>query len=88
MPREAIEHSLESLEEEMSEFVEEDGSSSLLHPRRGRVEDASQAAAVDSEGRMEAGLDVPKSTTGVLQAAKEALRARWEKEWAASPVGA
>ncbi|BGP18758.1 Pre-mRNA-splicing helicase BRR2 [Rhodosporidiobolus nylandii] len=32
------------------------------------------------------GLDVPKSTTGVLQAAREALRARWEKEWVASPA--
>ncbi|GAA5964689.1 hypothetical protein JCM10213_001771, partial [Rhodosporidiobolus nylandii] len=88
MPREAIEYSLDSLEGEVSEFVEEGGSSSLLHARRGRVADASEEAAVDGEGRMGGGLDVPKSTTGVLQAAKEALRARWEKEWAASPVGA
>ncbi|BGP13554.1 Pre-mRNA-splicing helicase BRR2 [Rhodosporidiobolus nylandii] len=86
MPREAIEHSLESLDEEVSEWWEEGGSSTLLHARRGRVEYASQAAAVDSEGRMGGGLDVPKSTTGVLQAAKEALRVRWEKEWAASPA--
>ncbi|GAA5959568.1 hypothetical protein JCM10213_008943, partial [Rhodosporidiobolus nylandii] len=88
MPREAIEHSLDSLEEKVSEWWEEGGSSSLLHARRGRVANASEAAAVDSEGRMGGGLDVPKSTTGVLQAAKEALRARWEKEWAAAPVGA
>ncbi|GAA5960384.1 hypothetical protein JCM10213_001740, partial [Rhodosporidiobolus nylandii] len=88
MPREAIEHSLESLEDEGSEWWEEGGSSSLLHARRGRVEDASEATEADSEGRVGGGLDVPKSTTGVLQAAKEALRARWEKEWAASPVGA
>ncbi|GAA5963395.1 hypothetical protein JCM10213_008311, partial [Rhodosporidiobolus nylandii] len=35
MPREAIEYSLDSLEGEVSEFVEEGGSSSLLHARRG-----------------------------------------------------
>ncbi|GAA5993137.1 hypothetical protein JCM11641_004025 [Rhodosporidiobolus odoratus] len=88
IPREAAEVSLSSLDNEGSSYWEEETSGVAAgQVRRGPLQQLTPGET-DEEGRIAGGGSLPKSTASVLQAAKAALKLQWEKEWAASLVGA
>ncbi|GAA5959545.1 hypothetical protein JCM10213_003847 [Rhodosporidiobolus nylandii] len=88
MPREAVEHSLASSSGRWSEYSGGETSGRKVRAQPSLAASPHASAAADSEGRVGGGEDIPKSTSGVLQAAKELLRERWTREWAGAPTGA
>ncbi|GAA5992849.1 hypothetical protein JCM11641_005555 [Rhodosporidiobolus odoratus] len=88
MPREAIEHSLVSLDEDTSEYFEPEASG-VIAARLGHNHFAFDTPpATDGEGRIAGGETLPKSVAAVLQMAKARVTKQWEEEWASSSVGA
>ncbi|GAA5995469.1 hypothetical protein JCM11641_003824, partial [Rhodosporidiobolus odoratus] len=88
MPREAIEVSLSSLDDEGSLYWEEETSGVAAgRVRRGPLRPLT-TGETDNEGRISGGNTMPKSAASVLPAAKAALKLQWEREWSTAPVGA
>ncbi|GAA5992240.1 hypothetical protein JCM11641_001276 [Rhodosporidiobolus odoratus] len=87
MPREAIERSLGSSDDEGSEYVESEASGVIATRLASGTSSFSTTPVTDHEGSVSGGDQMPKSVTAVLQGAKAALKQQWADEWAASKVG-